>query len=183
MTARARLTAMTLALLILATPAIAETLTMTLDNVSVNTCDTAWTEGSCEMRVVDTITGDYTPPGNCIWFAQAEGLALMGARLLIDVSALDGITWLEVDVREVSGVGRTRLFVYEEGETTNYYNFAMSSYDGSATEQTMMLDVAFPPLGTIAISAHEALITEVRVMGNSLVDLEKTSWGTIKSRW
>lgn len=160
----------------------AATLTMTLDSVGVSACDTPWTEGSCVLKVTDTTIGDYTPPGFCLFFPQAEGLALLGARLEIDVAALHGIETVEIDIREVSGDGRTRAFVYAEG-ALNYFNFLMSYYDGGATEQTFVLDVTGYELGKIAVSAHEALIEEVRLLGSTMVALPDPSWGVIKARW
>ena len=147
----------------------------------MNTCDTSWTESSCELTVVTTGVEDYLP-GFCSWMPLAEELALTGARLLIDVSALDGIDWIEVDVTEFSGDGRTRLFAYEEG-TDVLYNFVMSFYEGSETFQTMMMDVTGPKLGTIAISAQGARISEVRLSGFNLVGTEYSSWSVMKSRW
>jgi len=181
MTAVARVTALTLLLLIIAIPAHAAEMTMSLDNVAVNTCDTSWTEGSCELMVVDTIVEDFLP-GFCSWLPLAEEVALMGARLVIDVSALDGVDWIEVDVTEFSGDGHTRLFAYEEGSNV-LVNFVMSFYDGSETFQTLMMDVAGSKLGTIAVSAQGARVSEVRLSGFDLVSTEYSSWTAMKSRW
>ena len=120
-----------LSLLLLCSTAHAVTMTVTLDGVSVNTCYSTWEEGSCVMQVVDTTMDDYTPSGNCTFFPQAEGIALMGARMEIDVSAVDGIDFIEVDLREVSGNGRTRVFLFEE-DASNYFQFAMNYYDDGA---------------------------------------------------
>lgn len=177
-----RTSALLIALLLLSPAANAETLTMTLDNVQTGDCDTQWTEGVCDLQVIDTAIGDYTPPGNCIWFPQAEGLALFGARLEIDTTALVGVEAVEVDLREVSGNGRTRVFLYEEG-ATNYFQFMMSSYDGGATDQTLILFTSGFELGQIAVSGHEALIQEVRLIGNLIVDNEAETWSAVKTRW
>ena len=177
-----RASAMLVALLLLGTAANADTLIMTLDNVQTGDCDTPWTEGVCDLQVVDTAIGDYTPPGNCIWFPQAEGLALFGARLEIDTTALTGLETVEVDLREVSGDGRTRIFLFEEG-ATNYFQFVMSTYDGGATDQTLPLFTAGFEVGKIAISGHEALITEVRLIGNLIVGNEAETWSVLKTRW
>jgi hypothetical protein len=131
--------------------------------------------------VVETSVEDLVP-GFCSWFPLAEELTLTGARLVIDVSALDGIDWIEVDVTEFSDEGHTRLFAYEH-ETNNLFNFAMSSYDGSETFQTLMMDVAGFKLGTIAVSGHGARISEVRLSGFNLVETEYSSWSVMKTRW
>jgi len=168
--------------IVLGSSAFAETMTMTLEGVTANTCDTVWMEGSCALRVIDTTIGDYTPPGNCVFFPQSEGIALMGARLEIDVSGVRGVEVVEVDLREVSGDSRTRVFVFEEG-AANYFNFAMSWYHDEPTDQTIPLFTAGFSLAKIAISGHEALIQEVRLVGKVLVDLEDPSWGMLKAAW
>jgi hypothetical protein len=182
MTACARLTVLVLLLLLVCTPAAAEELTMTLDNVAVETCGTAWLEGSCVMQVIETINTDYSTEGSCRWIPKPVGLYLLGARLLIDVSALDGIEWVEVDIREASAAGRTRLFLYEAGSATEF-NYAMSTYDGSVTDQTLMLDAAGFDLATIAVSGQRVVVTEVRIIGSAIVDIDTQSWSALKSRW
>ena len=174
--------ALALLTLLLVPTTQAVTMTMTLDGVQVQACDVSWEEGSCVLKVTETTMGDYTPPGVCTFFPQAEGIALFGARLEIDASALTGTEWLEVDLRESSGDGHTRLFVYAEGET-GYFNFAMSYFDGSPTDQTMFMDVTGYELGKIVISGHTALIQEVRIEGSSMVALPAVRWGVLKARW
>ena len=182
MTAHARLTGYVLLVLLVCTPAAAEEFTMTLDNVAVETCRTTWLEGSCVMQVVDTTDADYPTVGSCSWVPKPVGLYLIGARLVIDVSAMDGVEWVEVDIREGSGTGRTRLFVYEAGNETEF-NLAMSTYDGSVTDQTLMLNTAGFDMATIAISGRRALVSEVRIGGATVVDLDQNSWSALKSRW
>ena len=171
-----------LSLLLLGASVSADTMTITLDNVEVDTCDTPWTEGIFDLQVIDTDIGDYTPPGNCVWFPQAEGVALMGARLEIDTTALLGVDEVQIDLREDSGDGHTKIFLYEPGGVA-YFQFVMSYYSGSATEQSMPIVTGGFVLGKIVISGNDALIQEVRVLGNLTVENEEESWGTLKSRW
>jgi len=63
-----------LPLLLLCSTSHADTMTLTLDAVSVNTCNSVWTEGLCDMEVVDTTKDDYTPPGNCTFSPEADGI-------------------------------------------------------------------------------------------------------------
>jgi hypothetical protein len=168
--------------LLVATPAHGTTLAMTLDGVEVQACDTAWTEGSCVLKIVETTGADFSAPGSCTFSAQTEGIELSGARLEIDVSALTGIDLVEVDLQEASGSAHTRIFAHAEGED-GYFNFVQSFWNGGSTDQTLMMDVTGYELGRIVISGHESLITEVRLEGHNLVGLPGTSWGLLKGRW
>ena len=182
MTARARVTGLVLSLLLICSAASAEEMVMTLDGVGVTTCDTQWTEGSCVLRVVETIEGDESPPGSCSWSPEASGVALMGARLEIDATGLQGVEEVQIDLVESSGNGHTKIFLYEAG-TSNLFQFMLSTYGGSPSPQTIPIFVVGSQLGKIIISASDALITEVRLNGFNLVDTEKNSWGTLKARW
>jgi len=182
MAACVRATGLTILLLLIFASAAAEDMVMTLDAVGVSTCDTQWTEGSCVLRVVETIEGDESPPGSCSWSPEANGVALTGARLEIDATGLQGVEEVQIDLVESSGNGHTKIYLYEAG-TSNLFQFMLSSYGGSPSPQTIPIFVVGSELGKIIISANGALITEVRLNGSNLVDTEKNSWGTLKTRW
>jgi hypothetical protein len=176
-----RTTGLLLSILLIGGSASADTVAITLDNVEVDTCDTEWTEGIGKLQVVDTVEGDPTPPGSCIWDQQAEGVALLGARLEIDTTQLEGVEEVDVDLRENSGNGHTEVKLYNrEGMIIQ---FVSSSYTGSPTDQTLPIFIPGSELGKIVISGNDVLIQELRLNGNLKVEGEGESWGTLKSRW
>jgi hypothetical protein len=176
-----RTTVLLLSLLLLGASAGADTVTITLDNVEVDTCDTEWKEGPFHLQVVDTVEGDQTPAGSCVWDQQAEGVALLGARLEIDATALEGVEGVDIDLRENSGHGHTEVYLYDP--EANTIQFMTSSYTGSPTDQTLTMFIPGSELGKILISGADALIQEIRVMGNLKVENVGGSGGTLKSRW
>ena len=98
------------------------------------------------------------------------------------VSAIGGIDYIDVDLREVSGDGHTKVFLFEEG-ATNYFQFVMSYYDGGATDQSLPIFCAGFKLARIVISGNDALIQEIRLNGTLLVGNDDSSWGVLKARW
>jgi len=98
----------------IASPALADEIVLTLDFVDVSDCDTPWNESSCALWFTETIDGDYGyPQGYCLPSPQPDGVYIMPARLVVDVSTIEGIESIEVDYQEASDPGRTRVFLYD----------------------------------------------------------------------
>lgn len=180
MTAYARTAVLLLSLVLICTPAAAETMTLTLDNVSTNTCDTSWAEGECDIQVINTIEGDHSPPGMCVWDQHTDGVTLLGARLEIDTTGLEGVEEVDIDLLENSGDGHTMIYLYDTDD--NIIQFMLSSYTGSPTEQTLPIFIPGSVLGKIVISGSDALIQEVRLIGDIRVDNHSRSWSALKLR-
>jgi hypothetical protein len=154
---------------------------LTLDNVQIDTCDSPWEEGVCTLQVVDTAEGDQSPPGMCVWDQQHDGVVLLGARLEIDATSLEGVEEVEVDLRENSGNGHTKITLYDP--LGNIIQFVSSSYNGSPTDQSMPIFIPGSELGKIVISGSDALIQEVRLVGDLRVGNDRGSWSALKIRW
>jgi hypothetical protein len=154
---------------------------LTLDNVQIDTCDSPWEEGVCTLQVVDTAEGDQSPPGMCVWDQQPEGVVLLGARLDIDTTSLGGIEEVEVDLRENSGSGHTKITLYDR--LGNIIQFMSSNYTGSPTDQSLPIFIPGSELGHIVISGSDVLIQEVRLVGDIRVGNEEGSWSAMKMRW
>ncbi len=113
-----------LALLFLATsfvvgPALAETITITLDDVTVSACEEIWHEAGLPLWFTETTADDYTP-GFCLFVADAnnfglEGIYLWPGRLALDLSGLQGLESVEVDIYETHFAGSTRARLYHDG--------------------------------------------------------------------
>ena len=181
MTARARTAVLLLSLVLICDPAAAATMTLTLDDVQIDTCDSPWEEEVCTLQVVDTAEGDQSPPGMCVWDQQPEGVQLLGARLEIDATSLGGVEEVEVDLQENSGSGHTKITLYDP--LGNIIQFVSSSYTGSPTDQSMPIFIPGSELGKIVISGSDALIQEVRLVGELRVGNDGNSWSALKTLW
>jgi hypothetical protein len=163
-------------LALLATPAIADQITLTLDGVGMSTCNVTWDEGACHLMFTETAEGDYGyPPGYCIAQAVAEGVYIMPARLSVDVSMIEGIMSVEIDIQEASDLGRTRAFAYaQDQEVANQWSDAMGL-------QTFTLDVTGHAITSLAVSGWEAAVWEIRLIGDNLVANDWTSFSALKA--
>lgn len=155
------------------------TITLTLDDVTVDTCDTIWQEAGCPHWFTATTDADYTP-GFCFVVADAnnfgfEGVYLWPGRLVLDLSGVQGLETVEVDILETHFAGSTRARLYREGSQVYY---APSFQEDS---QTLVLDNVGQNADQLAISAHEAYVWEIRLIGSSLVAEGDLSFGTIKA--
>lgn len=159
----------------------AETITLSFDSISISNCGETWSEGPCSMRIIETTAEDYSGEGYCIMNVTSfpGSIALMPARLEIDLSKITGIEQIQIDIREASGYGRTGAFLYEEGSTTSYAKV----WSGDTGDQTLSLSPAGGVPAVLAVSAHEGLVNEVRITGSTLVETSEQDWGTLKSQW
>ena len=75
-----------------------QTITLTLNNVpeSIN-CNETWTEQNLDMRLVATTSDDCTT-GSCYFGFWEQSLALWPSRLTIDLSSLQNIQMVEIDI-------------------------------------------------------------------------------------
>ena len=160
----------------IASPALADEIVLTLNAVGVSECDTPWNESSCELWFTETIEGDYGyPPGFCLPSPQPDGVYIMPARLVVDVSAIEGIETIEVDYQEASDPGRTRVFLYEEGTAF------VEEWSQGMGQATFVLDATGHVVDQLAISGWEAAVWEIRLIGATLVDNEQTSFSALKA--
>jgi len=161
----------------IASPALADEIVLTLDAVGVSACDTPWNESSCALWFTETIDGDYGhPPGYCLPSPQPEGVYIMPARLVVDVSTIEGIESIEVDYQEASDPGRTRVFLYD-GDGTAF----VEEWSQGMGLATFMLDATGHVVDQLAISGWEAAVWEIRLIGAILVDNEQTSFSALKA--
>ena len=161
---------------LIASPALADEIILTLDAVGVGTCDTPWNENFCTLWFTETIEGDYGyPPSYCLPSPQPAGVFIMPARLVVDVSNIQGIDSIEVDYQEASDPGRTRVFLYEEGVAF------VEEWSQGMGLATFVLDATGHVVDQLAISGWEAAVWEIRLIGETLVDNEQTSFSTLKA--
>jgi len=99
----------------------------------------------------------------------------MPARLVVDVSTIEGIETIEVDYQEASDPGRTRVFLYEEGIAF------VEEWSTGMGLATFVLDATGHVVDQLAISGWEAAVWEIRLIGTTLVDNEQTSFSALKT--
>lgn len=162
-----------------ALPAAAATLTITLDDVTVGECGTVWVESECSLWFAETTADDYTP-GFCMFVADANnfgrsGIYIWPGRLVVDLSGVTGLETVEVDIVETHFAGSTRARLYRESSQVYY---APSFQEGA---QTLILDNVGQNADLLAISAHEAYVFEIRLIGDGIVPDQDVSFGTIKA--
>lgn len=170
---------LTLVGLLTALPAAAATITLTLDAVPEVACDAAFTEGECSFHFTTTTDEDRTP-GYCLFVEDAnnfgqEGVYLMPSRLVLDLSNIEGIESVEVDVWETHFSGSTRAFLYgEDGLIDSMVSF---------TEDNQTLGVAADGQvpTSLAVSAHEAYVWEIRLIGAGVTSASAVSFSAVKA--
>jgi hypothetical protein len=171
-----------LAILILAnvtvsSPALAGTKTMTLDDVTVGACEEIWHEAGVPLWFAETTADDPTP-GYCVFVADAndhglEGVHLGPARLVFDVSDVEGLDHIYMDIYVESGHVSARMM--REGNQVYYHG------SPGMEHQTLYL----PCLGgdTVIITADASYVWEIRLSGENLTPTEPTSFGGLKVKY
>jgi hypothetical protein len=162
-------------LLLAAGPALSETMTITLDDVTTDTCEEVWYEIGIPLWFTETADNDQDP-GICTFHPDAnttglEGVQLGPARLVVDVSNVVGLDIVQMDITIISGTTTARMFndgsvVYTHGlSTPGDHIFYLPCLGGD----------------TVKISAHNSFVWEIRLIGDDLVPNEAASFGAVKS--
>jgi len=166
-------------ILALAAPALAETVTLTLDDVPEVVCDTPFGDGECTLWFASTTDEDLTP-GFCLFVEDANsfgqsGVYLWPSRLVVDLSGVHGVESVEVDIHETHFAGSTRAFLYGADGVIGSMNSFME--DG----QTLAIEAGGAVPTSFAVSAHEAYVWEIRLVGPTITPAAATSFTEIKA--
>jgi hypothetical protein len=155
-------------------PALANTILLTLDDVSVSACGEVWTEHGVPMWFAST-EGEENYPIGCVFDPHAEinglqGVYLGPGQLVIDVSGLQGLDSIYMDVHNVQGNVRAHMM---DGDDQVYYHSLSTPGD---------LLMFLPALGgdRVLLSVADGYVTEIRLEGESL-PTEVTSFGAAKA--
>jgi len=162
-----------LSVAVLAVPAIAGTMWITLDDVPDVSCEEVWHELGIPMWFTTTEGEDNFPVG-CVVDHDAEisgrqGVHLGPARLVIDLSGVQGADLVYMDVHNIQGSVRARMM---DGTEQVYYHALSTSGD---------LLMFLPVLGgdTVFLSVADGYVTEIRLEGDEL-PAEDMSLGAVK---
>ena len=142
---------------------VGQTVTLTLNNVPENIiCNETWTEQNLDMSLVETTSDDCTI-GSCYFGFLKQSLALWPSRLTIDLSSLQNIQMVEIDIDDYCGPNCTRAFLIDE----TMMNID-SVKNGPTGPQTLILDNPTQVFLTeLAISSCEGSINEIRIFQNT----------------
>ena len=140
-----------------------QTITLTLNNVPETIiCNEIWTEQNLDMRLVETTSDDCTS-GSCYFGFWEQSLALWPSRLTIDLSSLQNIQMVEIDIDDYCGPDCTRAFIIDETMMN-----VDSVKNGPTGPQTLTLENTSQVLLTeLAISSCEGSINEIRIFQNT----------------
>ena len=147
-----------------------QTVTLTLNNIPENIlCNEIWTEQNLDMSLVETTADDCTSGSGSCYFGfmnqafNSFPLWLYPSRLTIDLSSLQNIQMVEIDIDDYCGPDCTRAFLIDE----TMMNID-SVKNGPTGPQTLILDNPTQVFLTeLAISSCEGSINEIRIFQNT----------------
>ncbi len=154
--------------------------TITLDVLPAVGCDQVWYELNCALMFTSTQSGDCLyPPSLCAAGGYTgplgDGVELIPARLVADLSPYLNIDTLELSIYEARAAGCTTAYLYD-GATL------VDSVSSTTTlSQVLSFAVAGRRVTQLVIAGGECLVLEMRIIGNSLVATEPTTWGAVKA--
>ena len=146
-----------------------QTVTLTLNNIPENIlCNEIWTEQNLDMSLVETTADDCDASESCYFGFMNQAfnsfpLWLYPSRLTIDLSSLQNIQMVEVDIQDYCGFYCTQAFLMENTEI-------ISSKGNSLSIESETLILENPTqefLTELAISSCEGAINEIRIYQNT----------------
>jgi hypothetical protein len=147
-----------------------QTVTLTLNNIPENIlCNEIWTEQNLNMSLVETTADDcIAGSGSCYFGFMNQAfnsfpLWLYPSRLTIDLSSLQNVQMVEVDIYDNCGFYCTQAFLMENTEI-------ISSKGNSLSIESETLILENPTqefLTELAISSCEGAINEIRIYQNT----------------
>ena len=146
-----------------------QTVTLTLNNIPENIlCNEIWTEQNLNMSLVETTADDCDASESCYFGFMNQAfnsfpLWLYPSRLTIDLSSLQNVQMVEVDIYDNCGFYCTQAFLMENTEI-------ISSKGNSLSIESETLILENPTqefLTELAISSCEGAINEIRIYQNT----------------
>ena len=152
----------------------AQNIRLTLDNISTDiSCNDIWIEEGINLSLESTTTEDCTT-GSCFFGIETTFIYLFPSRLSIDLSSVQNIERVEIDIIDSCGPDCTLAFLINlDGETIE------STYNTiSGSPETLIIENPTESmLSKLAISSCEGQIHEIRIyqniLSNDLVELDK----------
>ena len=140
-----------------------QTITLTLDNVPSNTlCNEIWTEQNLDLSFV-TGTSDDCGEGACFFGVEPTYVWLYPSRLTVDLSSLQNIQKVEVDINDWCNTDCTQAFLIDSS------GVIVNSAGNTLIQSTETLIIENPTegfLSELAISSGEGQVHEIRIYQN-----------------
>lgn len=150
-------------------------ITLTLDNVPMNVqCDEVWTEENLNISFTQTTDLDCST-GSCFFGVESNFVWLFPSRMVIDLSTLQNITKIEVDVIDFCGVDCTKAFL---ADSTGMVISNAGNTIISSLETFVLTNTDEAPLTELAISSCEGQVQEIRIF-QSIVSSVPTTYSDL----
>ncbi|MDE0871691.1 MAG: hypothetical protein OSA37_07225 [Flavobacteriales bacterium] len=146
-----------------------QSVTLSLNNVpEAVQCNEVWTEQDLDLSFVSTTVDDcasdacyFAASGPAIGFA--ESVMVWPSRLTVDLSSLEGIQAVEVDIVDYCGFYCTQAFLMD---STGIVSIKGNS-ESSVSETLVMDNLSQTSFTELAISGCESGINEIRIYQNT----------------
>ena len=140
-----------------------QTVTLTLNNIPENIlCNEIWTEQNLDMSLVETTSDDCTS-GGCSFGFMWQSFWLWPSRLTIDLSGLQDIQMVEVDIVDYCGFYCTQAFLMDNTGIISSKGNSLSS----VSETLIMENSSQASITELAISGCESGVNEIRIYQNT----------------
>jgi hypothetical protein len=146
-----------------------QTVTLTLNNVSEAVmCNEIWTEQNLDLSFVSTATVDCVPD-LCLFTSNTPDMGvemsimLYPSRLTVDLSSLQDIQKVEVDIVDYCGFYCTQAFLMDNTGIISSKGNSLSS----VSETLIMENLSQASCTELAISGCESGVNEIRIYQNT----------------
>ncbi len=145
-----------------------QTVTLTLDNIpEAVLCNEIWTEQNLSLSFASTTTDDCTPDVCFFGIGDAVGeeqsVWLYPSRLTVDLSSLQDIQMVEVDILDYCGFHCTQAFVMDNAGVLG----VKGNIETGISETLVMENPTQAVFTELVISSCEGAVNEIRIYQNT----------------
>jgi hypothetical protein len=146
-----------------------QSVVLTLDNVPDSIqCNEVWTEQNVSLSFVSTTADDWAPD-MCFFTTSPPDMGaelsvmVYPSRLTVDLSSLEGIEMVEVDIVDYCGFNCTKAFLMDNAGIVHFTWNSVSSVSETLTSDNLSQST----FAELAISGGETGINEIRIYQNT----------------
>ena len=142
--------------------------TLTLDNIPSNTlCNEIWTEQNLDLSFV-TATSDDCGEGSCFFDVESTFVWLYPSRLSVDLSSLQNIQKVELDVISYCGIINPQCTFAHLMDSNGMIINTVGNSNNDSLETITIENPTEGFLSELAISSCEGNVHEIRIYQNVL---------------
>jgi len=141
-----------------------------LENVpSATLCNDIWTEENLNLSLIETTSSDCSK-GGCFFEIEPTLIWMFPSRMTVDLSTLQNITMIEIDIVDFCNINCTRAFLTDINgmPVDNTGNIVVIS-----GETLTLLNPTDEPLSELNISSCEGQIEEIRIFQSMISSVDK----------